>query len=459
MKLAPKPQHQNVTKVDYLTVTFCPAEIQRLKTMAKWHVSTGEYNHYREAYNALICAEVFDENGTDDFDIVTETKRTTDRFYTDESEKAYNDLFDNNKRYPNNMPHDEKIALCKVVVKKTQKYKVLDSLIEGELQHFLTLLNTVVATKADRMNADEQPWTIRQNTGGMFTYDHSATLYRHGVNSGIVAWGANNAGCMVSFSGTGCKGLDLTLLHKMLSKMPHAKITRLDIAYDDYQGEIPVDEYLRQYEMGNFALTNQMPNWSYICGGTYVSLSKEQQTEFKKKHGWQKKYDLVPNAGSTLYVGSRSNGKMFRAYEKGRQMECETNPNWVRAELELRATDRTIPLDALINTDAVFAAAYPALAFVSEKRLVIETTKRKKMDSRLVDIRIQLEATEQRLFKYHKLAYGKCVNYMKQALQLSDSEIVKQLTKGLAVDDMPTKIRQTFVMPPNFNQTENIPCH
>ena len=74
MKLAPKPQYQNVTKVDYLTVTFCPAEIQRLKTMAKWHVSTGEYKHYREAYNALICSEIFSEDGTDDFDLVNETK-------------------------------------------------------------------------------------------------------------------------------------------------------------------------------------------------------------------------------------------------------------------------------------------------------------------------------------------------------------------------------------------------
>ncbi|WP_170940782.1 replication initiation factor domain-containing protein, partial [Pseudoalteromonas sp. NBT06-2] len=61
-----------------------------------------------------------------------------------------------------------------------------------------------------------------------------------------------------------------------------------------------------------------------IQAGKLQKLSKEQQKEYRDKHGWQKRYDMVADAGNTLYVGSRRSGKMARMYEKGKQLNSET---------------------------------------------------------------------------------------------------------------------------------------
>lgn len=487
MLLPPKPKKQPVTKVDYLTIVFSPDELQRIKTEAKWRFSTGNYTSYKEAYNAVICADVFNESATDDLDFDVETTVHTSRIcsdkhyefcgqrfrgfellalyddygnithpaltadapcslvkYTASSEMIYNDMFNSVHPVATDMNPKERAAHYRSIVKKTQKYKTLTTLIEGDLSNFLQLLNTVVSTHSDRQN-DEMPWTMRRNLSGMFTYEHSASLYRHGVNSGVVAWGANNGGCMISFSGTGCAGLDIPKLKKMLRKMPNVKITRLDIAFDDYEGKRDVDSYIRSYEQGGFAKTNQYPNWSLYTGGTTQRLSEQQQKEFKNKHGWNKKYDLIANAGSTFYVGSRKNGKMARIYEKGKQLESETQPNWVRAELELRAIDREIPLDALTNTDELFAAAYPAFEFISTEKFEVPTNTRKR----------NVETSNARLVKYHSRSYGKHLNFMRNVLEMTDKQIIDELTAHCDFDDMPTSINQHCVLEPNFNRFDD----
>ncbi|PAJ71883.1 hypothetical protein CJF42_24310, partial [Pseudoalteromonas sp. NBT06-2] len=282
---------------------------------------------------------------------------------------------------------------------------------------------------------------------GLFTYEKSATLYRHGVDSGRIAWGANNGGCMVSFTGTGCSGLDIPKLHGMLKKMPNVKLTRLDVAYDDLEGVRDIKHYIQELEKGAFCKTNAMPGYSLIQSGRLQKLSAEEKAEYKKKHGWQKQYELIPDAGCTLYVGSRNNGKLARMYEKGKQLDSQTQNGWVRAELELRAIDREIDVDCLINLDGVFASGYPAFEFASDYRCDVPTNTRVKV---VMD-------TNARLLKYNKLSYGKHINFMRHILELSDTEIINELTKGLSIDDMPDSIKQVAVQPPNFNESVTQP--
>lgn len=429
-----------LTKIDYLTVVFCPDEIARLRFDAKIAFGKGDFGSYKEAYNAMLCAELFDQHATDDLEVDVNEAVVYDSDY------YYDQLFENNPRYKiygsvDAIPSEERAHFFKNVVRKTKRYKTLNSLIEGDITKFMHLLNTEVATAADRLTSDDLSWSYRHNSGGMYTYEKSATLYRHDVNSGVVAWGANNGGVMVSFSGAGCAGLDIPKLHAMLKKMPNVKITRLDIAYDDYDGEKSVLNYFQNLEEGGFCKTNQAPSFSWIQTGELQKLSNEQQAEFKKKHGWQKRYDCVANGGNTLYVGSRKNGKMARIYEKGKQMQSETQPNWVRAELELRSIDRVISLDALLNTDAVFAAAYPAFEFVSAKRLEIKTTTRKPKVGGIF--------VAERLERYCAQSYGKYLNFLRHVKQLPDNEIINQLTKGLNPWDIPDSINQACISPPN----------
>ncbi|MCF2847371.1 hypothetical protein L1272_08190, partial [Pseudoalteromonas sp. PAST1] len=203
---------KQLTKIDYLTVVFCPDEIARLRFDAKIAFGKGDFGSYKEAYNAMLCAELFDQQATDDLDVEVNESVVYDSDY------YYDQLFENNPRYRNYgsvdaIPSEERAHFFKNVVRKTKRYKTLNSLIEGDITKFMHLLNTEVATAADRLTSDDLSWSYRHNSGGMFTYEKSATLYRHDVNSGVVAWGANNGGVMISFSGAGCAGLDIPKLH------------------------------------------------------------------------------------------------------------------------------------------------------------------------------------------------------------------------------------------------------
>jgi len=462
MNLNANELNQNITKIDYLSIVFCPNEVARCRFNAKLAFTNGDFSSYKEAYNAMLCAEIFENNSTDDFssDVKQSNSDLVNAVATDDlevsvnetdtwvSDLVYGELWDSNlsrsakyRHYKSikDIPEEERKHFLKTIVRKTKRYKTLSSLIEGDISKFMHLLNTEVSTESDRLTKDTLSWSYRENTSGMFTYEKSATLYRHDVNSGAIAWGANNGGVMISFTGTGCAGLDIPKLHNMLKKMPNVKITRLDIAYDDYEGNRTVLDYFQNLEEGAFCKTNQAPSFSFIQTGKLQKLTSEQQIEWKKKHGWQKRYDCVANGGNTLYVGSRKNGKMARMYEKGKQMESESQPNWVRAELELRSIDRVISLDALLNTDAIFAAAYPAFDFITSERLEIRTTSRERINNGVL--------VADRLQRYCKQSYGKLLNFLRHIKELSDKDIIDQLTKGLDYSDVPDSINQDGITP------------
>ena len=129
-----------------------------------------------------------------------------------------------------------------------------------------------------------------------------------------------------------------------------AKITRCDVAHDDFEGErINIDQARQWQSEGGYISNGRAPKVTEIIN-----------------------HDTT--VGNTFYVGRRENGKMLRIYDKGKEQGQPDSP-WVRAEVEFRAKDRHIPWDILKHPGQYLAGAYPCLAFINQIQDVIKTVK------------------------------------------------------------------------------------
>lgn len=236
--------------------------------------------------------------------------------------------------------------------------------------------------------------------------------------AGSVAWGGNrnNAGndtLCVHLTGQGCESINLldasggdNLWAGLVDviQQHEAKITRLDIAYDDLEGSYGgVSAAVGWYRQGLFCAGGRMPSVSQVG-------------------------DWINGHGRTLYIGKRENGKLLRAYEKGHQLGDDQS-SWVRYELELRSKDRVIPPSAILYRDEVLAGSYPAMAWVLSVRPVSIPTIIKK----------RLKVTIEHLAAYASLSYGRLVNAM-IGTGMSAVEVVQDLRR----DGLPSRL---FVPP------------
>lgn len=144
-------------------------------------------------------------------------------------------------------------------------------------------------------------------------------------------------------------------LYDLLTQIPESHLTRVDLANDNFNSDVSLDDYLSMYHADLFTSRGRPP-------------------EIEQHGNWVK-----PNGkGRTLYIGSRKSGKLLRIYEKGLQLANgfhEKFKNWVRTELELKAQDRVIPLDVLLRPGQYLAGAYPALARMHKTQELIRTAK------------------------------------------------------------------------------------
>ncbi|MCS3792720.1 replication initiation factor domain-containing protein [Aeromonas hydrophila] len=310
----------------------------------------------------------------------------------------------------------------------------LDALCCNEIELWLEELNTRIGVPIP-----EPRFTMRPRRSGLHGYANSADLLCDGLPCGLIGWGAANHGCMVSFSGVGCAALDFQALHDVISHVPGVRITRVDLALDDYGGEhITYQGAIAGAEAGEFhPQRGRAPSWMKIESGEFVI------TELAK--GIAKRFGMVPTKGCSFYVGSRINGKCARIYEKGKQMQSAEYPNWVRAEGELHNKDRIIPLDVLVNPDPYFAGMYPQfatwLAAVQQSEITpvrLTTFKNKFKTSR-----------DNAVFNMSRMA-GRLVNWLANIEGLSPDKIVNQLTAHLEETDIPARLRMP--LPPDLDE-------
>lgn len=170
----------------------------------------------------------------------------------------------------------------------------------------------------------------------------------------------------------------------LCDEMPvyHVRITRCDIALDDYEGSHDIAEAIALWESGSFITSGFPPKSQRIINSD--------------------------GSGDTFYVGSRASDKYFRVHKKGKQL-AGTKGNladfsgcihWVRWELELKPKSRVIPCDVLINPLAYFKGAYPeALSWVASLSISIKTNLNK---SKLIFSALMVYAKNQvsRLIRY-----------------------------------------------------------
>lgn len=232
--------------------------------------------------------------------------------------------------------------------------------------------------------------------GGRNFFDHSITLDQ---SAGFIAFGGNNSvrdfdgnikrivdeKCQIYISGDGCSRLkDFELIKKKLSELD-AKITRVDIAFDDFEGKNDIASCEEKFRNGEF-----------ITRGTPPKMKKID--------------DFGSGDGCTNYVGKRESGKMLRVYEKGKQLGDKLS-KWVRWELELRSKDREIPLETLTNPREFLAGSYPALSFINDVVQIIKTSREK--------LRIQYN----KLKNIARSQYGKLFNFARHELGLDHQQI------------------------------------
>ncbi|HHX4868045.1 TPA: replication initiation factor domain-containing protein [Acinetobacter nosocomialis] len=167
-------------------------------------------------------------------------------------------------------------------------------------------------------------------------------------NLGIVLYGHNNKRITVQINGTGCalarKGWNEQLHKFMKEQAISPKLNRIDLAFDDFESEWVSVDMAYEWDSQNL----------FWCGGCNPEIN--QLGDWKRING----------KGRTLTIGNRSSSKFLRFYERGKK-EGDALSLWTRAELELKSTDRYLPLDILVDPSPYFKGAYPALEILANQ--------------------------------------------------------------------------------------------
>lgn len=234
------------------------------------------------------------------------------------------------------------------------------------------------------------PVTMRANGYGFRRYDSSTDVmaYVNGetVRLGIIGMGGEHVGGTIclDLSGVGCAAVvDWDAVYAAVQDLD-ARITRCDLARDFCEGEVSVDQVESLYFAGEFNAGGRIPVYRRIESGVAGAGAC---------------------GGRTLEIGRRKNGKMLRAYEKGRQLGKQDS-EWLRIEIEFRSKDRVVEHRILIERDSYFVGAYKALeAFLDADPMRLATDQKAALE-------VQDEIVCERALDHVQHQYGKLVDYV-----------------------------------------------
>lgn len=194
--------------------------------------------------------------------------------------------------------------------------------------------NLIVQRVSDKLKSILGFGVEKENASGRNFYNRSFEL-EHGA--GFIAIGGQRQTVMINLTGTAC-----TFGHigweEQLAEWLHTidyKITRVDLAHDDFVGKYTLDYFNAQDTLGGFTGGGRPPN-------------VENRGNWKRPTG----------RGRTLYIGSVKSSRYTRIYEKGKQLG-EIDSPWVRSEVQYRSKEFYIDVDVLLSPDKYFIASYP----------------------------------------------------------------------------------------------------
>lgn len=179
-------------------------------------------------------------------------------------------------------------------------------------------------------------------------------------------------------------------------------LTRVDTAFDDFDGKRNLDLARTMYQVGEF---------DYSFAG---ECKRPQAKGFD---------DYGSGKGSTFYVGNSTSEKQLRVYEKGKQLGDPDSP-WVRWELQMRSSTRKrITLDVLSDPLAYMRGAFECLDFVASCMARLEVANEVS------------KATAKSVMGHAKRMYGSTLWML---VQLAPSaEDLKEVVTALSVEKVP----------------------
>lgn len=157
---------------------------------------------------------------------------------------------------------------------------------------------------------------------GIHGYTNSAKLLAKDapVELGFIGFGGNNNTLYVQLSGEGCKHVfskkrPFDLYYWLGDVLSVKKLARVDLAYDDFDGNYSISYAEKAYHDEAFKNSNggRNPDAMYIT----------------KVNGRVLK-------GATFAVGSRSSNVYWRIYDKALEQGCPAGTVWYRNEVELK---------------------------------------------------------------------------------------------------------------------------
>ncbi|WP_051943666.1 MULTISPECIES: replication initiation factor domain-containing protein [Luteibacter] len=224
--------------------------------------------------------------------------------------------------------------------------------------------------------------------GGRRGYAHHVVLLTpDGSACGDVCWGGENQRGTVSVEMTGAAcalveaGFDHDVAWSQVREMLDtiaAKITRVDVAHDDYKGERGLELAKELYDLGEF-----------VTGGRPPASNVQ---------GWN------DGSGMTMYIGKPTGRSQLVVYEKGREQgyrDGEEYAEWVRWEGRFyHRKGYEIPLDVLVEPALFLVGRYPALSWVSAVMCRIKSSV------------VRAKANLQNAMRHCKRQYGGLLNYL-----------------------------------------------
>lgn len=231
---------------------------------------------------------------------------------------------------------------------------------------------------------------------------------------------ADNGETHISLTGQGCKHVASWLRARQVMEQTKARITRLDIAVDDFAGgAVNIDAFKELVEEGAFINRGRPPVCQFVD-------------------------DMGSGKGKTLYVGQRGY-KQLCIYEKGKQLG-DPDSDYCRVELRLYNKHHIINPAALTEPGVFFAGAYEVLAdYIGGELEKLETKER------------QSEPTAKAMVASLERQAGASIGLLHQALGDDFLEFVVEHVARAGrpgrfksfVGDLPTYLRTHLKGPPD----------
>lgn len=196
---------------------------------------------------------------------------------------------------------------------------------------------------------------------GLHGYTNSATILAKNapIKLGFIGFGGNNNTIYFQLSGEGCKHLFSFIrpfnLHFWLTKVLMInKLNRIDLAYDDFEGNYSIEYAERAYADDAFKNPNggRTPKATTICERMVNEIT-----------------------GHTFAVGSRQSSSYWRIYDKAMEQGAPAGTVWVRSEVELKKVNADVllsPIKSFAGINA-FSASFTFAKGVNFKSLSKKT--------------------------------------------------------------------------------------